>query len=484
MDEAPGGRKPRPEAAWLLLDRFVHRVWRHGDVEWDATSSATAHDCVGRPIRASLRVAGAPAVSRLHLHWPTRPEYVGMVEPAVIAVHRHSILFQAKVPFDEDPTTCDEVVSFPRDYFVYSAASSPPSLTRLPSCFIGGSSNPDEDIYFKPYRRRQQRAMLDENIGLLCHGVDGEFTVAELTKCCYREAELCLLHHRPTASSGEETPPQWRIKKLRISDGIRIRSWTTDTVVPAAGRFLCWVDNYQGMLLVDVLLANDESRTDQQQLRFIPLPREALRSPRIYTEDSPDPARCVGVADNGMIKLVCITNGGSSRWHNRYAFTVTSWTLVDIRRGRWRRDHRATVKHAEFFRIYDMDRCLPRPRVMPSFPMVSLVDPDVVCFLLEEDRDTTWIIQVDLRKKVLQSRALYIRVEEEEGGGCPNDIRRKNIFGGHSFIPSQLPTYFSKDAIKRPGTKRNDAEGKAMEGGAKGGYIGGTVEGAFNSGED
>ncbi|KAL6653524.1 hypothetical protein ACP70R_008448 [Stipagrostis hirtigluma subsp. patula] len=470
---------PARPSDWLLLDRNVHRVWRHGDVDWDGTATATSHDCVGRPIRASLRVAGAPAVSRLHLHWPTRPEHDGMAEPTVIAAHRHAILFEAVVPFDEEEMS-GYVYRFPHDYFVYSAASSPPSLTRLPPCFIGGVSTPDEDIYFRPYQRRQQRVMGDEDTGLLCHGGDGEFTVADLT-FSYPEAELCLLHHRPTASSGEET--RWRVKKLRRPKGI-LNLHSTHAVIPVDGRFLCWVDNYKGMLVVDVLLANDESCTDQQ-LRFIPLPKEALQSRRIFTEeDSPDPARCVGVDGNGMIKLICITNRGSSRWDKRYAFTVTSWTLVDIRRGRWRRDHRATVKHADFFRLYDTDRCLPRPRVMPSFPIVSMVDPDVVCFLLEaEDRNTTWIIQVDMRKKVLQSRALYIRVEEEEGG-WPSDIQRRNHFYGHSFITSQLPTYFSKDAIKSSGTKRNDAEGKAVEGGAKERYIGGTVEGAFDSGED
>ena len=36
--------------------------------------------------------------------------------------------------------------------------------------------------------------------------------------------------------------------------------------------------------------------------------------------------------------------------------------------------------------------------------MVSLVDPDVVCFLLEEDIGAVWMVEVNMRTKVLQSR--------------------------------------------------------------------------------
>ncbi|RLN24445.1 hypothetical protein C2845_PM07G38050 [Panicum miliaceum] len=60
---------PRGYSRWLILDRIVHRSRRlHGVVDRDATTSATSHDCVGRPVRASLRVACPPAV----ILWPWR----------------------------------------------------------------------------------------------------------------------------------------------------------------------------------------------------------------------------------------------------------------------------------------------------------------------------------------------------------------------------------------------------------------------------
>ncbi|KAL6907952.1 hypothetical protein ACP4OV_002122 [Aristida adscensionis] len=465
---------------WILLDRFVHRSWRNdGDGYRDGTTSAASKDCVGRPFRVSLRVAEPPEVSRLYLHWPGRPEYPGMREPEVIAAHGHAILFEVTVPFN-DPMTRNDTYRFPFDFFVYSAASSPPSLIRLPPCFIGGHITPHEDVLFRPYQRSQQRVMLEEQMGLLCHAGDGgEFTVADLTDCGHPDpdAGLCLLHHRP--GSAEET--QWRVKKMRFPSslkGMRLGAWKTDAVVPLQGRYLCWFDCYLGALLVDILLANDEIDSNtHQEFRFITLPRDAPQSSRIYDEDSHDPARSVSVTDDGMIKLVCITKYGR-RWNKRSVFTVTSWTLVDIHQVIWRRDF--TMEHTEFFGLYSADQRLPR--VPPSFPMVSSVDRDVICFLLEEDFDNIWIIEVNMRTRVLRSCGLYIKVEEEEETLWPSDIYRRNVFDGQSFFPTQFTSYLSKDAIKRSGTKQKDAGGNAAEeDAAKEGYIGvGIFEGLFH----
>jgi len=91
-------------------------------------------------------------------------------------------------------------------------------------------------------------------------------------------------------------------------------------------------------------------------------------------------------------------------------------------------------------------RCLPR--VHPSYPLVSLVDPDVICFLLKDkDRGHFWMIEVNMRNKKLQSSALYIN-EEEEDGYPPKRFRRNNFFG-HQFIASKFSSYLSKDAITR-----------------------------------
>ena len=102
----------------------------------------------------------------------------------------------------------------------------------------------------------------------------------------------------------------------------------------------------------------------------------------------------------------------------------------------------------EFFRVLGAGHCC-LPRVQPSFPLVSLVYPDVICFLLKDkDRGLFWMIDVNMRNKKLQSSALYISEEEEEDGYPPKRGRRNNFFG-HCFIPSKFSSYLSEDAITR-----------------------------------
>jgi len=102
----------------------------------------------------------------------------------------------------------------------------------------------------------------------------------------------------------------------------------------------------------------------------------------------------------------------------------------------------------EFFGIFGTGGQSCLPLVRPSFPMVSLVDPDVIGFLLNnEDHSLFWMIEVDMRNKKLQSSALYINEEEEEG--YPPKRGRRNCFFGHNFIPSKFSSYLSENAITR-----------------------------------
>ncbi|KAG2564230.1 uncharacterized protein LOC120645290 [Panicum virgatum] len=431
-------REPSPtrRRSWVILDRFVHRSRRlHGVVDNDATTSATSHDCVGRPVRASLRVAASPAVSRLHLHLPDRDEGIGyledMEEPAVVAAHRNSILFEVVVPFKDSYWT--DPFLFPIDYFVYSASSSsPPSLTRLRACFEGVAGHPKEDKYFKPYRRQRQRVMLS------------------------REVELCILHHAPPpAGVGTATPPPWTVKRLKITPnmrtmGLNLASFRTDVVIPVSGRVLCWVDYYQGMLLVDFQPSEDADHDQQHLLSFIPLPNEALQSQRPYIDaGDPDPFRCACVTNDAGIKFVCIMTERRVRSASHHlAFTISTWTL-DIGRGEWQKDVGATMDDGEFFGLYDDDEAGKiLPRVLPSFPVVSMADPDVICFLLKEDDDILWMVEVNMLHKKVQSSAVYIKEQEgDEWYLSDEKVCRNFFFDGHYFIPSQFSGYLSKDAI-------------------------------------
>nr|CAB3502949.1 unnamed protein product [Digitaria exilis] len=434
---------PAGDGSWLILDRFVHYSRRHrGVIEGDATNSSLAEDCAGRQVRVSLRIADPPAVSRLYLHWTDRPHTdLPFSMPIAIAAHRNSILFRMTVPFD-DPMWWHDTPSFPIEHFVYSCcSSSPPSLTPLPPCFEGGDEDPDLDKLVRPHRRQRQRTMFNAEMGILCHDDNGYFTVAHLA---YRsqKLELCLVHHQPSAG----VPMDWSLKQLDIPLEMKIDldSWRTDVVVPI-GRSLCWVDYYQGMLLVDVLTTNSQSSPKQQQLHSIRLPSQLLKYRRLYNDaGDPDPFRHVCVTDSGIIKLVCVF---VNRSPSDDGFKIITWTLVDIDKGSWIKDVDTTMGADEFFDLFDAaESCLPR--VKPTFPVMSLVDPDVICFLLKEkDCNLTWMVEVNMRKKILLSSALYIAKKEEEAHPSQKDC--KNGFYGHYFIPTKFSSYLSKDAITR-----------------------------------
>ncbi|KAF8666011.1 hypothetical protein HU200_053900 [Digitaria exilis] len=275
---------PAGDHSWLILDRFVHYSRRRqGIFEGDGTTSSVAQDCAGRQVRVSLRIADPPAVSRLYLHWLGGMQNIlDFPVPTAIAAHRNSILFHMTVPFDNH-NWWHATPSFPVDYFVYSCSSpsSSPSLTWLPPCFYGGDNDPVLDKFVQQHRRQQQRIMFNAEMGILCHGDNGErFTVAHL---CHHQLELCLLHHLPKA----DVPMAWSLKKLKIPQDMKIdlNSWRTDVVVPI-GKSLCWVDYYQGMLFVDILApADSEDSPNDQLLHGVRLPAQALKYRRLYNEN-------------------------------------------------------------------------------------------------------------------------------------------------------------------------------------------------------
>ena len=86
------------------------------------------------------------------------------------------------------------------------------------------------------------------------------------------------------------------------------------------------------------------------------------------------------------------------------AFTIATWTLADIDGGVWDKDDTTTMEDSQFFDLCGVTdaKISGKP---PCFPMVSLVDPDVVCFLQEEQHNgVVWMVEVNMRTKVLQSR--------------------------------------------------------------------------------
>uniref|UniRef100_A0A0E0BU51 DUF1618 domain-containing protein n=1 Tax=Oryza glumipatula TaxID=40148 RepID=A0A0E0BU51_9ORYZ len=423
----PKGRRSPPDLVhgWIILDRFVHSSDGDVDADDDVTASEIALTCSGRRVRASLRVADPPAVSRLRIHrldadqpWPDA--YI-LRHAQVVAAHRGSILFWARVPFADDEFVVPGY--FPVDYFVYTAggaaASSPPSLTRLPPCFIGGAAPDDEDHYFKPYRKQHQRIMLDENVGFLTGDGDGEFTVADITIVDCTSLHLCILNHHERSPS----PVQWRMHRLEMQRKKQMRrklsKWVNDVVLPCRTAATCASST--------TTCSSTRRSCDTSGGR----PRSS--------------SMCLGNlrrVDNARLHIQW------QRQKEEQVCTSCNFHLIDIHKCIWLHDF--TMEADEFWRICARENELRLPLVTPSFPVVSLVDLHAISFLLKDgENGLYWLVEVDMRNKAMISpAALYINEEEEEGRCCgDNEIWKP--FDGHYFIPSWFTSYLHEDPIQR-----------------------------------
>jgi hypothetical protein len=198
-------------------------------------------------------------------------------------------------------------------------------------------------------------------------------------------------------------------------------------------------------MLMSSLTARATQIISNGSVTSLSLTRQCLAARTGMVVHPPDPLRCVCVTDAGIIKLVCIL---TKRPPLPYPFTIETWTLDDIHEGKWTMDVDTTMRVQEFFSLLGTAGHSCLPRVQPSFPLVSLDDPDVICFLLDDmDRGLFWMIEVNMRNKQLQSSALYTS-EEDEDGYPPKRVRRNNFFG-HQFIPSKFSSYLADDAITR-----------------------------------
>jgi hypothetical protein len=69
------------------------------------------------------------------------------------------------------------------------------------------------------------------------------------------------------------------------------------------------------------------------------------------------------------------------------------------------------MEASELWDVLASDKRLPL--LCPEFPTMSLVDHDVVCFMLNDRECIPWLIEVNLKKKVLGSVTLDEEDEKE-----------------------------------------------------------------------
>nr|CAB3489270.1 unnamed protein product [Digitaria exilis] len=215
-----------------------------------------------------------------------------------------------------------------------------------------------------------------------------------------------------TTKDGEvqEMPTRWNVYNV--------------VVVPVGDRTLCWAELSCGIIFCDVL-------EDSPLLQYIPLPA-------VPCFGNPPSHRNVRATADGTLKFVnifprccCGGAGVSSCQHSKSAYTIQTWTL--------RMDDMEWVMDAmvDATELWALESYNGLPRVLLDYPIMSIEEPHVICFMLCEghhvkhgggDR-TLWQVMVDTRSKTIQSVSRHPRVEWFHG----DDL----------MIPSSVSYYFN-----------------------------------------
>ncbi|CAD6257954.1 unnamed protein product [Miscanthus lutarioriparius] len=189
-----------------------------------------------------------------------------------------------------------------------------------------------------------------------------------------------------------------------------------NAVIPVGDRYLCWVDCKNGFFLCDMA---DEARP---KVRYVPVPAEVSRCCSSDDHDDYDDkdlfplkyTKKMGAAGASRVRFVsidphccCGGPGRSTCAHSHFAFTVRTWTMdlnMDDKPLAWVKDGEMDCEEVWALLGYEG---LPRANLL--CPVVSLDNPNVVCFLvshrrLNKNEDLkVWMIQLNMKSKTLLS---------------------------------------------------------------------------------
>jgi hypothetical protein len=111
----------------------------------------------------------------------------------------------------------------------------------------------------------------------------------------------------------------------------------------------------------------------------------------------------------------------------------------------------------EFWEAFNGGDRYPFPHVQPEFPVIDVDNPDVVVFRLEkpdycDGDEPRWMIEVDLRKKVLLAATVYC--QESDGlSGDADAINSARVSSRSDPIPSELPRYMDGEQAYQKGAQ-------------------------------
>ena len=394
---------------WVILDHeaeYLH-VNHPCSAAADAKTEAATLSSGGHTVRVSLDLRAPPAASRVcyTCSVPVDPA-LGPPYMRVAAAHGDSLLVLVSFSYQEGYEHHTDTI----DKYLYNAGAAaaadpprPPSLVHLPAYYNG-----EETTLPSPLPHD-----LDEKTtGLLRRGeAEADLVVADLivkdggeADAPKKEAELLVLR------SGE-----WSVVRAPIvhDDGKaeELSFWETDMVVPVGDRRLCWVDLCRGIILCDMFDDGDETLRP----RYFSLPIEP-------PADDRDRRRCqmskrrVCVTNGGTVlkrvdvspRCCCGRRGATQCDHSSGVFVINTWTLHmdgddDDMAAYWTMD--AMVDATE---LWSLDAYAGVPRINPQFPIVSMDDPDIICFQVPEEHKIgrklqSWYIMLDTSSKTLMS---------------------------------------------------------------------------------
>jgi hypothetical protein len=237
-----------------------------------------------------------------------------------------------------------------------------------------------------------------------------------------READLCLFR------SGE-----WSVKRLQIRfrnasevPGELPSLW--NVVVPVGDGLICWVYPWlDGIVLCDVF-------EETPRLQYLPLPMD-----NIWGE--PSNRNVCATAGGDALKFVnifprccCGRAGASSCERSCHAYTIETWTMrIGNDDMEWVKDGIVDASELWALDTYKGLQCFPL-----DHPVVSLDEPDVICFWLHEppEEDGYWrysdttidVLMVNTRSKTIHSVSRY-----EDGLS----------HSGDGLIPSNVSYFFN-----------------------------------------
>ncbi|KAK3124485.1 hypothetical protein QOZ80_7BG0587220 [Eleusine coracana subsp. coracana] len=209
---------------------------------------------------------------------------------------------------------------------------------------------------------------------ILFHGVPGEYLLAEL----FLQRNRGRTSNKATLfmwrSSGGAVSCCWTQKEVTLPlPSVREEHTSTpsyifcaDIVFALGNEGLCWVDLLQGVLICDSVLA------DTPKFRFIQLPEGTTVRAGIEGRGLPVAHRsmcCIERGGGQMLKFVSVNGYGKCQDHR--GVTINCWT-TSVTVPQWQNVF--SFRYGEL----EADSAVEFPRLMPTYPMLSIVDDTFV----------------------------------------------------------------------------------------------------------